>query len=197
MTKEEATMNVLVAYATRHGATRGIAERVAQTLERSGLDVTVKPVDQTGPVERYDAFVVGGANYFFHWHKAATAFVRRHHSVLASHPVWLFASGPVGTDRLDAKGRDVTETTKPPEFAEFLAEIHPRDERVFFGAFDPTTKPTDLMESFSRRLPALKEALPAGDFRDWPEIEGWAEGIARELNAGAATAGVPLAGTTA
>jgi hypothetical protein len=23
--------------------------------------------------------------------------------------------------------------------------------------------------------------MPAGDFRDWPAIEAWAEGIAREL----------------
>jgi menaquinone-dependent protoporphyrinogen oxidase len=31
------------------------------------------------------------------------------------------------------------------------------------------------------RMPAVREALPAGDFRDWPAIEAWAEEIAREL----------------
>jgi menaquinone-dependent protoporphyrinogen oxidase len=30
-------------------------------------------------------------------------------------------------------------------------------------------------------MPAIREAMPYGDFRDWPEIEAWAEGIAREL----------------
>lgn len=28
--------------------------------------------------------------------------------------------------------------------------------------------------------------MPAGDFRDWPEIEAWAKGIARELQEAAA-----------
>jgi menaquinone-dependent protoporphyrinogen oxidase len=31
------------------------------------------------------------------------------------------------------------------------------------------------------RMPAIRKAMPAGDFRDWPEIEAWAEGIVREL----------------
>ena len=39
-------MKVLVAYATRHGATRGIAERIAETLERRGHEVTTQPADQ-------------------------------------------------------------------------------------------------------------------------------------------------------
>jgi menaquinone-dependent protoporphyrinogen oxidase len=32
-------------------------------------------------------------------------------------------------------------------------------------------------------MPAAKTALPQGDFRDWPEIEAWASGIARDLKA--------------
>jgi menaquinone-dependent protoporphyrinogen oxidase len=30
-------------------------------------------------------------------------------------------------------------------------------------------------------MPAARDALPEGDFRDWPEIEAWAAGIARDL----------------
>ena len=37
------------------------------------------------------------------------------------------------------------------------------------------------MSGFMRVLPAARNALPAGDFRDWPAIEAWAEGIATEL----------------
>ena len=37
-------MKILVAYASRHGATKGIAERIAQTLERNGLDVTLERI---------------------------------------------------------------------------------------------------------------------------------------------------------
>lgn len=71
-------MNVLVAYASRHGATQGIAERIARTLESDGLEVTPKPVDTVDAIEGYDAFVVGGAAYIGHWLKDAASFVRRH-----------------------------------------------------------------------------------------------------------------------
>jgi menaquinone-dependent protoporphyrinogen oxidase len=82
----------------------------------------------------------------------------------------------------------VLEASEPTEFAEFAAAIHPRGERVFFGAYDPDAEPIGLMERLGARftrMPAVREALPAGDFRDWPEIEAWADGIARELQQGA------------
>jgi menaquinone-dependent protoporphyrinogen oxidase len=179
-------MKVLVAYASRHGATKGIAERVAQTLEPRGHDVTLEPADQVSAVAGYDAFIVGGAAYAGHWLKEATEFVRKHRKVLASRPVWLFSSGPIGTDLVDAKGRDVFEAARPAEFAEFKGAIHPRDEAIFFGAFDPDAKPIGLMERIGApflRMPAVREAMPAGDFRDWPQIEAWAERIALELEA--------------
>jgi menaquinone-dependent protoporphyrinogen oxidase len=30
-------------------------------------------------------------------------------------------------------------------------------------------------------MPAIKDLLPTGDFRDWPAIEDWARGIADEI----------------
>ena len=179
-------MKVLVAYASRHGATRGIAERITETLERRGHEVTSQAADQVSAVAGYDAFRVGSAAYGGHWLKEAAGFVRQHREHLGSRPVWLFSSGPIGTETVDAKGRDVVEASRPTEFAEFAEAIHPRDERIFFGAFDPDAKPVGLMERFGApfmRVPAVRAAMPAGDFRDWPEIEAWAAGIALELEA--------------
>lgn len=177
-------MNVLVAYASRHGATRGIAERITQVLEDRGVQVELKPADAVGRVDRYDAFVIGSAAYMGHWMAEATKLVRTHRDALARGRVWLFSSGPVGHDTVDDKGRDVVEASRPAEFSEFAESIRPRDERIFFGAFDPDQKPSGLLERLGApllRLPAIREALPAGDFRDWPAIASWAEGIADEL----------------
>jgi menaquinone-dependent protoporphyrinogen oxidase len=182
-------MKILVTHATRHGATRGIAERIAHRLERDGLDVTLLPVELAGEVEGYDAYVIGAAAYFFHWLKEATDFVRRHRELLATRPVWLFSSGPLGTETTDAEGRDVLDTAEPKEFAELRGEIHPRDVAVFFGAYDPGSQPIGLMERFSRAMPAVKTALPAGDFRDWHAIDAWADAIAAALLATRAVAG--------
>lgn len=179
-------MKILVAYASRHGATRGIAERIAQTLERCGLDVTLSDADAAIRVGEYDAYVIGSAAYMGRWMTEAAGFVRRNRLLLAGRPVWLFSSGPVGTDTVDAQGRDVVEASAPREFAEFAEAIGPREARVFFGAWNPDAEPVGfaerMMSGLGRLVPAVKEALPIGDFRDWPAIEGWAEGIARELS---------------
>jgi menaquinone-dependent protoporphyrinogen oxidase len=177
-------VKILVSYASRHGATQGIAGRIAQRLERAGLEVGLRSVGEADDVDAYDAFVVGSAAYMGRWLNEASQFVRRHRTILASRPVWLFSSGPVGTETVDAEGRDVVEASRPLEFGEFDAEVHPRDMRVFFGAFDPDAKPIGLMERLGApfmRMPAVRRELPAGDFRDWPAIEAWAEEIAREL----------------
>ncbi len=174
-------MKILVVYASRHGATKGIAERIAATLEHHALQVTLRPAEQVGAPAGYDAFVIGSAAYAFHWLKEATEFVRRNRPLLASRPVWLFSSGPLGTELTDAKGRDVRTVAEPQEFAELREAIHPRGERVFFGAYDPDSKPIGLMERFSRMMPAARAAFPAGDFRDWDEIDAWAATIADAL----------------
>ncbi len=174
-------MRVLVVYASRHGATKGIAERIAGSLGQRGLEVTLRPVEQAGDLAGYDAYVIGSAAYAFHWLKEAAEFVRRNRSPLASRPAWLFSSGPLGTELTDAKGRDVRAEAEPREFAEFRDAIHARGQGVFFGAYDPDSKPIGLMERFTRLMPAARAAMPAGDFRDWDEIEAWAATIADEL----------------
>jgi menaquinone-dependent protoporphyrinogen oxidase len=176
-------MSILVTYASRHGSTRGIAERIAERLRTSGLEAEVRPAAEVRDAARYDAYVVGGAAYMFHWLKDATTFVRRNRALLGERPTWLFSSGPIGTDTVDKQGRDVLETTIPKEFPELRDAIHPRGEKVFFGAMDPAAKPVGFAERFVSLMPAGKDALPRGDFRDWPAIDAWADLIAHDLAA--------------
>lgn len=179
-------MNVLVAYATRHGATAGIAERIAEDLRAAGLSSDAVPAKEVHDIGPYDALVIGGAAYMFHWSKDALTFVKRHRTELGSRPVWLFSSGPLGTDPVDKDGRDVLESSRPREFDDLEAMLHPRDQRVFFGAYDPTAAPIGLSERMLGLMPAARDGLPAGDFRDWPAIDAWAQDIAAALRSGAA-----------
>jgi len=41
------------------------------------------------------------------WLKDGTEFVHAHAEVLSRPPTWLFSSGPIGTEMVDSKGRDV------------------------------------------------------------------------------------------
>ena len=174
-------MKVLVAYATRHGATQGIAERIADTIRVAGLEVDVRPMAAVETVAGYDAFVIGSAAYMFHWLKEAVEFVRHNQAVLAGKPTWLFSSGPLGTEPLNDKGIDQKVAAVPKELDELRVAIGARDQRVFFGAYAKDQKPVGLAERFVSLMPAARDALPEGDFRDWPEIEGWAASIAHDL----------------
>jgi menaquinone-dependent protoporphyrinogen oxidase len=172
-------MKIFVGYASQHGATRGIAARVADQLRLAGHEAEIRPVTAAGDLGGFDAFVIGSAAYIGRWLKDASEFVRDNRVLLATRPTWLFSSGPLGTEITDAQGRDHRETARPKEFNEFRAAIHPRDLRVFFGALDPGA--LGIRDRAIRALPAGRALLPDGDFRDWPEIDAWAAGIAREL----------------
>src|SRR5690348_3797900 len=56
-------MTVLVVYASRHGATEGIAARVAMRLADSGATVDLRHVDDVQNLDAYDAMVVGAPVY--------------------------------------------------------------------------------------------------------------------------------------
>ena len=97
-------MTVLVTFASRHGSTAEIAERIGSGLAGAGLAVEVRPVTRVRDVARYDAVVIGAAAHMFHWMKEATTFVRRHGLDLRRRPVWIFSSGPLGEEKVDEEG---------------------------------------------------------------------------------------------
>jgi menaquinone-dependent protoporphyrinogen oxidase len=178
-------MKTLVAYASRHGATREIAEWIAGTLLAAGEEVTIAAVTDPVDVAEYEAFVIGSAAYMGHWLGDATAFVRRHRAILTGRPVWLFSSGPVGDAPVDpTKRQEMIESSRPLDFDEFDASLRPRDEAVFFGAWDRDAQPVGLVERIGAafmRLPVVANSVPFGDYRDRPAVEAWAVGIARDL----------------
>jgi menaquinone-dependent protoporphyrinogen oxidase len=57
-------MTVLVTYASKHGSTKEIAERIAATLRRSGIETDLQPVEAVRDVEPYAAVVLGSAIYY-------------------------------------------------------------------------------------------------------------------------------------
>jgi menaquinone-dependent protoporphyrinogen oxidase len=167
--EEKTKMTVLVAYASKHGSTQGIAERITEKLRQLGKEVEAQPMDAVEDPRRYEAFVIGSAIYYGSWLKEATEWVHRNQTILAGHPVWMFSSGPLGTDVNDAE-------QQPKEIAEFQKAIGPRDQRIFFGAIDHSRL------SFAERMMVKAVRAPEGDFRDWKAIEAWAESIARDLD---------------
>jgi menaquinone-dependent protoporphyrinogen oxidase len=175
-------VRVAVVCASHYGATKGIAERIGAELRLAGIDTEVFDAAEPPHAEKvagFDAFVVGSAVYLGHWLAAASTFVRHHQPTLLEHLVWLFSSGPLGTADTDADGVDLREINVPAEIADFSTTVRPVEDRVFFGAIDPGA--LSLPHRMIRKFPGAAEKIPAGYFRNWPEIEAWARDIARTL----------------
>jgi menaquinone-dependent protoporphyrinogen oxidase len=183
---------VQVVYGSRHGGTQGIAERIAEVLRAEGLQAELARAEDAGAVDTADAVVVGSGVYMGSWLKEAVQFLERNQSTLASRPLWLFSSGPLPGSTAQKPADDPLADALGPEdgpgsggrkkLAELSAATHPRDHRVFLGAFDPTDPPKAMSERIVRMMPASKGLLPAGDFRDWDAIETWAREIAAALD---------------
>lgn len=170
-------MKILVVCASKYGSTQEIGAFITEKLRKRGLEAETRNVETVPNPADYDALVVGSAVYMGHWMDVATDFVRRSRSVLANRPVWLFSSGPLGL------GQGITSVDdpklEPKEIAELKEAIHPRGHQVFFGALDPGR--LGFKHRALRKLPAARAMLPEGDFRNWSDIEAWANGIAEAL----------------
>ncbi|MCL4505492.1 MAG: flavodoxin domain-containing protein [Chloroflexi bacterium] len=99
---------VLVAYATKYGATAEIAEKIGQTLRSAGLQVDVVPANKVGNPGAYDAVVLGSAVYVGGWRKEAVAFLEANEAALKTRPVWFFSSGPTGEGDQSAPHTNLT-----------------------------------------------------------------------------------------
>jgi menaquinone-dependent protoporphyrinogen oxidase len=190
--EEPAMRRVLVVHASRHGGTAGIAEKIGAVLRADGVDVTVAQAADMPDPSGFDACVIGAGVYIGSWVKEGVEYLERHAPSLAGRPVWLFSSGP-----LSGSSREATDADDPYQGAlgpaegagsggrkkieELSALFRPREHHVFRGAYDPKDPPKAISERLVRLMPASKGILPAGDFRDWEAIAGWAHRIATEV----------------
>lgn len=182
---------VQVVFASRHGGTRGIADRIAEVLRAEGVDAVVANAADWPDTGGFDAHVVGSGVYIGSWLKEGTEFLERNRSTLAQHPVWLFSSGPLPGSSKETDATDPLENALGPtdgpgsggrrKIEALATAIRARDHRVFRGAYDPNDPPKSIPERLVRLMPASKEMLPAGDFREWDAIEAWAREIAEAL----------------
>ncbi|HEX5526678.1 MAG TPA: flavodoxin domain-containing protein [Solirubrobacterales bacterium] len=163
-------MTVLVAYSSKRGSTAEIAETVAATLRRAGLDVCLKPAEEVTSLDAFDAVVLGSAVYMKRWRGDARHFLKKHRRALRQLPFWVFSSGPIGDP-----ANDNPEWMEPPKLAAKVEEMGGRGHVVFGGCLP--TVPHGFMEK------AMVEGTPREfrDRRDWSEIRTWAGQVASEL----------------
>ncbi|SFE94215.1 flavodoxin domain-containing protein [Blastococcus tunisiensis] len=174
---------VLVAFASRHGATREIAAALARWLpecqdgQRAGVSAVLAPVERGPDPAAFDAVVLGSALYAGEWLKPARRYVGAVASELRARPTWLFSSGLAGGS---------TALLQDGDDARWIGDsIGALAHRVFPGRVERRV----LSAAEQHAWPAGPGV--AGDFRDWPAVRAWAGEIATQL---AARQAAPMAG---
>jgi menaquinone-dependent protoporphyrinogen oxidase len=167
-------MRVLVTAASKHGATRELAEMIARVLEEHGLSTEFVEMDEVHDLGSYDACVVGSGIYLGNWLKEARRFIDAHAGELAERPTWLFASGStVGEPPVP----DDSNALRAGLVDRLVETTNAREHKLFAGKLD--MRKLGLLEKAAVRGAHAIE----GDYRDWDEVKRWASEIAAELSA--------------
>ncbi len=155
---------ILLAYATRCGSTREVAQAVLQDLKARGYAVDLCAADKAPSLAPYQAVVLGSAVRFGRWLPEAVDFVRGHQAELKRVPTFFFAVHLMNT------GAD--ETSRKARLAYLdpvRALVRPRAEAYFAGKMDVASL------TFGARMMARMMKARNEDRRDWPAIHVWAK----------------------
>jgi menaquinone-dependent protoporphyrinogen oxidase len=174
------TMPVLITYASSRGSTKEVAERIASRLHADGIAVDCRPVDRVYSVENYSAVIMGSAVHAAKWLLDAQRFLDVEAVGLQLKPLWAFSLGsaPAGMPSW-IQQKAAKKEQKAIENAIKAKVPKVREHRLFAGKDDGSSWPSPIR--------GLYHCLGGrfGDFRDWKEIDEWADSIAKELATGA------------
>ncbi|MFJ9365841.1 flavodoxin domain-containing protein [Nocardia sp. NPDC101769] len=168
---------ILVAYATRYGATEEIAEQIAKTLRESGFDVDCRAMRDLRTIDDYRGVVLGAPFYYGRWPRAARRFLSRFGPTLAHRDVAVFAIGQVEPSRPETEVRSQLDS--------LLARydwLKPFGVALFGGRWEPGA--LRGLDRLMRKLPGSPlHVLPATDLRNWDDIGKWAADVAGGFHA--------------
>lgn len=167
-------MSTLVTYASEHGSTREIAERIHARLLTKISPVHCLPIESVNNPDKYEAIVIGSAVHGQAWIPSATVFVHKHSSTLSSVPVFAFSVGdPDAAPKRFRKKLREEEEKRLGEVAR--REAHARDHVLLSGKFekqDVPCLPRMILTCCGWRF---------GDNRDWNAIDRWADSVGDKL----------------
>ncbi|MCW2992652.1 MAG: flavodoxin [Conexibacter sp.] len=179
---------VLVLYASTHGHTAKIADRIGAVLREQGVHARVRRLDEHTPrlePEEFDGFVVGASVHAGHHQHRAIAWIAEHRTTLDRHPSAFFSVSLTAADDTD-EARDVTRQL----IDDVLDETGwtPRLTQAFAGALQ--FKEYNFATRVVMRLMAKRiehqtdrpvDVHEDTDYTDWDAVERFALAVAASL----------------
>ena len=165
---QSGTATILVAYASRYGSTREVAEAVADTLREQGAAVDVAPAKDATVFAGHGGVVLATPFYIGSMLKDAAHFLERNRAALEHLPVAVLTCGPISAEE------DMTAAHQ--QLDEALAKLdwlHPVAAEIFVGKYDPHH--LRMTDKVIAALPASPlHGVETHDDRDWAAIRAWA-----------------------
>ena len=182
-------MRALVAYGSKYGSTKEIAERIGKNLAQSGMAVDVRDVkeDPDVKVSDYDLAVIGSGIYAGKWMKPVKKFLANGTAAKGKCKVAVFACC------MDAADPKLVEDASKRYLADVVAETKadPVATGLFAGVVDFNKYGfvvKGIMKSIVSKRVEEKDGKEAAanmpmvtDNRDWNSIDAWSKDLAAKL----------------
>jgi menaquinone-dependent protoporphyrinogen oxidase len=175
---------VLVLYASTHGHTRKIADRIGVVLERSGVHARVRGVHEPGGTRdlgEFDGVIAGASVHGGHHQDEMLTWLGEHHTRLSAMPSAFFSVSLTAADDTDearAAVRDMID-----DVLDATGWI-PRECVAFAGAlqFKEYNLPTRVvMRLIAHQHDPHVDVHEDTDYTDWAAVERFAEAFAATL----------------
>jgi menaquinone-dependent protoporphyrinogen oxidase len=168
----EQNERILIAYASRFGATAGVAEAIGKTLAERGAQVDVLPMKDVTDLAPYQAVVAGSAINGGQWLPEAMQFIQAQRSELSQKPFAAFLVCMTLTMKNADQYRSHVATWLEP----VRLLVRPVSEGLFAGALDIKKIPS-FGDRLKFRLSVASGVWKEGDHRDWKAIRDWAQSL--------------------
>ena len=169
---------ILLAYATKYGSTREVAEVIGQVSCQAGATVDIKCIKNVKDLSDYDAVIIGSAIQYDQWMPEARKFVTTHQNNLSKIPVAFFFTC------LTLSSQTEKAEHQAMAYSDKLYALHPQIKPFSVGRFAGVLDYRKM--SFFSRLIARGIltifGVKEGDYRNWDAIRLWANDVHTKLN---------------